>query len=153
MPRFSITGRLERPDLREQREVLHVAGADLEHVGFFGHSRHVLGREHLGHDGQAVLAARFDQHVEALVAEPLEAVGRSARLETATAENVRTLLLHLARAGQDLLEGLDRAGAGDDDEVIASDAHAADVDDRVLGLVLAARETVTGRALSSRGPE
>ena len=33
MPRFSSTGFFARPARLQQREILHVAGADLDHVG------------------------------------------------------------------------------------------------------------------------
>ena len=39
----------------EQLVVLHVAGADLEHVGVLGDHRDVLGGHHLGDDRQARL--------------------------------------------------------------------------------------------------
>ena len=40
-PRLSITGRPDTPDRGQQREVLHVAGADLEDVGVLGDDVHV----------------------------------------------------------------------------------------------------------------
>ena len=57
----------------QQREVLHVAGADLQDVGVLGHQRDIGLAHHFRHNGQAGLClARAGKHLEALQAVPLE---------------------------------------------------------------------------------
>ena len=83
----------------EQRVVLHVARADLQHVGVLGDHRDVLGGHHLGDDRQAGLGARGGEHLQALLLVPLEAVGAGARLERTAAKAGRARSLScLARA-------------------------------------------------------
>ena len=84
-------------DRLEQQVVLHVARADLEHVGVARDQRHVGRRHHLGDDRQAGLVARGGQDLQALLAQAPEVVGRGARLEGAAAQHVRAG--RLARRG------------------------------------------------------
>ena len=82
------------------------------------------------------------QHPQALLAQPLEAVRRAARLERAAAQDLRAGLLHGGGRGIDLLLGLRRTGPGHDDDLIAADAHVADRDDGAFGLERAAGQLV-----------
>jgi hypothetical protein len=75
------------PDLREQVEVLHVARADLEHVGRLHDLLHLARVHHLGREGQPGVLAGLCEDREALGPEALEAVGRGARLEGAAAQH------------------------------------------------------------------
>ena len=59
MPRLSSTGLPQLAHRLEQREVLHVARADLEDVRVLGHQSTGLGVHHLGDDRQAGLLARL----------------------------------------------------------------------------------------------
>ena len=77
------------PELLQEREVLHVARADLEDVGVLGDHRERLDVHHLGHDLEARLLARQGEQLEALLGEPLELVGAGARLVGAAAEEAR----------------------------------------------------------------
>jgi hypothetical protein len=58
---LSITGLPATPDRLQQREVLHVAGADLQHVGVLGHHGDGGGVHDLGDDRQAGPLARLRQ--------------------------------------------------------------------------------------------
>ena len=59
----------------QQREVLHVARADLQDVGVAGDDRHLFPRKDLRHHRQAGLLARFRQELQAAHAQALELVG------------------------------------------------------------------------------
>ena len=76
-PRLSSTGCRLLADRLEQHEVLHVPGADLEHVDVVLEHRHVGGVGDLGHDGQAGLVAHVGEQLEALDLQPLERVRAS----------------------------------------------------------------------------
>ena len=71
----------------KKRVVLHVACADLQNVGILGDHGNVVLRHDLGHDSQTTLFARTGQHLETLKAMSLKCIGRTARLEGATAQN------------------------------------------------------------------
>ena len=94
----------------EQAVVLHVAGADLQHVGVFGDEVDVFGGDDFGDDRQAGFVAGRGQQLEAFFLEPLEAVGAGARLERAAAEGGGAGLLDRAGRADDLLFALDGAG-------------------------------------------
>ena len=83
--------------------------------------------------GQSRRLPRLRQELEAARAEPLEVVGRRARLEGAPAEHVRAGRRHAAGALQEHLPAFDRAGAGDDDGIRPADRDAADRHDGALG--------------------
>ena len=73
-------------DCFEQAVVLHVARADLQHVGVFGDQRHVLAGDDFGHDGEAGFGAGLGQQLEAVFLHALEAVGAGPRLERSAAK-------------------------------------------------------------------
>ena len=85
------------------------------------------------------------QQPQPLLAEPLEAVGRAARLERAAAEDLRAGPPHRRRCGAHLLLVFRRARTGHHDDLVAADADVADRDDRSLGLEGPARELVRRR--------
>ena len=70
----------------EQRKILHVAGADLDDVGVFFDQIEGFVVDGFGDDAQAVLFANLGQNLQAVIAEALKAVRRSARLVGAAAE-------------------------------------------------------------------
>ena len=74
-PRLSSTGLPGAADLGQQRVVLHVARADLDHVGDLEHRLEVARVHQLGDDRQAGLLLRLGEQAQALVAEALEAYG------------------------------------------------------------------------------
>ena len=65
-----------------------VARADLKDVGVLRDDAHLVRLEHLGHDGEPGLLARLGEQPEPLLLEPLERVGRGARLERSAAQQV-----------------------------------------------------------------
>src|SRR6185436_957107 len=94
-------------------------------------------------DREPGLLAGEGEDLEPLAAQPLERVGRGARLERAAAQHAGAALRDAAGALEGLLGGLDRAGAGHDGERPAAHPHvAAYLDDRVLLLEVAARQLV-----------
>ena len=115
-------------DLGEEREVLHVPRADLDHVGRVDDRLDVAGVHQLGHDRQARLLARLLEDLEPLLPEALERVRGRARLERAAAQHARARVLHGVRREQRLLPVLDGARPGDQAEVAVTDAPAAHVD-------------------------
>jgi hypothetical protein len=63
-------------DRLQEREVLHVTGADLQHVGV-GSDQLDIGRvDHLGDDREAGLRPDIGENAQAVLAEALESVGR-----------------------------------------------------------------------------
>src|SRR5581483_7319882 len=129
-------------DLLEQVKVLHVAGADLEHVGIALDQRHLARVHDLGHHRHTVAAADVAQDLQALLAQALEAVGAGARLERAAAQDVGAGLLDVAGDLVEDLVALDGAGAGDHRHRAAADLHLADGYHRVALVELAAGELV-----------
>ena len=86
-PRLSSTGQPRAPDLRQQRVVLHVAGADLDHVGDLEHLLEIAQVHQLGHDRQPSLLLGLLQQPQTLLTEALERVRRGAGLVGAAAEH------------------------------------------------------------------
>jgi hypothetical protein len=72
---LSITGLRTPPDRLQQREVLHVAGADLQHVGVLRDDLDVLGVDDLGHDRQAGALARLGEDLRPFSPSPWKAYG------------------------------------------------------------------------------
>ena len=142
MPRLSSTGLRARPAALQQREVLHVARADLDAVGVLVDELQRLVVDRLGDDREVELLAHPRQDLEPLLAESLEGVRRGARLVRAAAEQLPAGALDPLGDGARLVERLDRAGAADHDDAVAADVDAADVDDRVVRLRLAADQLV-----------
>ena len=116
---------LRAPDLLEQREVLHVARADLQDVRALGHALDLPWLHHLGDDRQACLASTLLEHLQAFNAESLERIRRGARLEGAAPEKTRARRGDAVRRRQQLLPTLDRARPGHDHEFGAADRHTA----------------------------
>ena len=113
-------------DFLEQIEVLHVAGADLEHVGVAFDQRHLARVHHLGDDRHVVLVADVAQNLQALLAQSLETVRAGARLEGAAAQDVRPGFLDLPGDLVENLRAFDGARPGDHRQRAAADLHLAD---------------------------
>ncbi len=135
-------GHRRMPQLAQQREVLHVARADLEDVGIALHQFELADVHDLGHELEVVAVRRGLEEPQPFLAEPLEAVRAAARLERAAAQDLRAGPLHRRRGGLDLLFALGRAGPGHHDDLVAADPNVADRDHGVLGLERAARKLV-----------
>ena len=143
MPRFSSTGLRVATELAQQREVLHVARADLEDVAVLRDHRSIWLMSITSDTSlRSCWSAPVAQHLQPVFAQALEAVGRAARLEGAAAQDLRAGALHGRGRRVHLLVCLGRARAGHDDHLVAADAHIADRHDRVFGLERAARELV-----------
>src|SRR5436190_1832771 len=125
-PALEQRGAPRAPDLRQQRVVLHVARADLDHVGDLEHGVQVADVHQLGDDRHARLGLRLGEQPQALLPQPLEGVGRGARLVGAAAEQGRPRLADDARGLQRDVARFDGAGAGDHGEALT--AHLASVD-------------------------
>ncbi len=143
-PRLRRTGRPRAARRAQQREVLHVARADLQDVGVAGDDRHFFPGEDLRHHRQARLLACFRQELQAAHAQALELVGRGAGLVSAAAEHVRARSRHGLRDLEQHLLALDRARPGDQDRPLPSDLDAPHRDARALGLLASIVERDVG---------
>lgn len=92
--------------LPQQREVLHVAGTDLEDVAVALDQVDLADVHHLGHQRHVLGFRRVAKQVQPLFAKPLEGVRRTARLEGAAAENLRASPSHRRRRRAHLLLAL-----------------------------------------------
>ena len=131
----------------QQREVRHVAGADLQHVRELGDQRHVGGVHHLGDDRQPGLLARLGQDLQAAPSQALEGVRRGPGLVGPAPQHRRACVLGHLGGLEGLLRRLDRARPGDEHEGVRPDvgrgrARAADGDGGGVGVVLAADQLV-----------
>ena len=86
-PRLRSTGIRVSADFAQQRKVLHVPRADLQHIRISSDELDVARIHHFGHDAETVTVAGIAKHLERLFAEALKGVGRSARLVSAPPRN------------------------------------------------------------------
>src|SRR5439155_19458670 len=105
----------------EERKILHVAGADLDDVGVFLDEVEGFVVDGFGDDAEAVGSADFRKDLEAVFTEALEAVGGSARLVCAAAEEPRAGFFDALGNGQALRFRFDSEGAGEEGNVVAAD--------------------------------
>ena len=96
----------------------------------------------LGHELQVVAVGSAAEHAQPLLAQPLEAVRRTSRLEGAAAQHLGAGPLHRRGRGLDLLFVLRRAGTRHDDHFVTANPHVADGDHAVLRLERPAGELV-----------
>ncbi len=135
----------------EERVVLHIAGADLEHVGIGGDEVDVGFREDFGDDGEAGALAGKGEEAEAFFAEALELVRGGAGFEGAAAQEGRAAGGNRIGGAEDLVFGFDAAGAGDDGEGALAEYGFADLDEGARGVELAADQRVGGRDIVAAG--
>src|SRR6185312_9398995 len=109
------------PELAEQVEVLHVARTDLEAVDVREHDLDLRDLHDLGDDEQAVFIGSLAHDLQPFNAHALEAVRRAARLERTAAKELRTGSGALFCAEANLVAAFDRAWAGHDDDLFATD--------------------------------
>ncbi len=130
----------------EEREILHIAGADLDDVGVFLNEVEGFVVDGLGDNAEAVGSADFRKDFEALFTEALEAIGGSARLVCAAAEEPCAGFFDALGDGQALRFRFDSTGAGDEGNVIAANDDIAgrrgDAQDGIFFLGVAADEFV-----------
>src|SRR2546422_4836670 len=103
----------------------------------------------MGYDLHPILLPDFRHDAQALLAESLKSVGRSARLICTSAEELRAGAMHAFCYGEGLLAGLNAAGAGHDREARTADRRirVSKGYDRIVGLYVAADQFVRFRDL------
>src|SRR5450759_2679940 len=106
------------------------------------HDLDVRGVENLRDDGERGGLSRRGEHLQEFLAQTPTGIAGPARLVGATAQQVRAARLHFLRDRERLLERLDRAGAGDDDDARAAHENAPHRHDRVFGMEFARHELV-----------
>src|SRR5271165_4002631 len=128
----------------KQREVLHVAGAELDNVGIFLNQLQRLMVHRLGDDQQAEAIANFRHDLQAVFAHPLKRVRRRARLVGAAAKELGSRAGHALGDVERLVAVLDRTGPGDDGQIRPADGggEPRELDDRVVRLHVAAHQFV-----------
>src|SRR5690606_26954208 len=135
-------GAIDAGDALEERKVRHVAAADLEDIGVLGDELDLIRLHHLADDRHAGGGTGLSEQAQALLAEPLEAVGGRAGLERAAAEHHRTRCPNRLRGPQHLLAALDGTRPGDDDRLRPADADVPDLHDGPGRARLARRQPV-----------
>ena len=126
----------------QQAEILHVARADLDHVGVFLNNIECFEIHHFGDHGQAGFVSHLGQDLQPLHTQPLEGIGRSARLESTAAEHLRAGVLDFRGNGQCLRFAFDGTGPGDQCLVAITDGEVADGNDGVFRLRFTADQLV-----------
>src|SRR5207248_6606710 len=124
----------------EQWEVLHVAGADLQHVDDIGERPDVGRFQHLADQRQAGLPFCLPQNVDAVTAESLEAVRGGAWLEDTAAEGVGPRGPDFSAGLQVELLAVNGARPGDDPGAVPADLMRTDPDAGIAGSELAVRQ-------------
>jgi len=121
----------------QQREILHVARANLDHVGPFFDEVERFVVNCFGDDAEAIVAPDLVEDFEAGKAESLKAIRRGAGLESATAKEAHTGGLELFGDGEALLFGFDGAGASGHGQMRTADENVTrrrgDADDGGVG--------------------
>ena len=125
------------PDVAQERVVLHVAGADLEHVDVLGDELDLAGSMTSVTTGSPVRSRASARKRRPSTPRPWNAYGRGARLERAAADDRGAGRLDRVSRVEQLLAALDRARPGHHRERAVADDRVEDRDDRVLGVELA----------------
>ncbi len=120
-PRLSRTGLPVFAAAMSNWKVLGVARADLENIAIFGDEFGVGFRKQFGNHVQPSFTTGFGQKFQPLFAEALEFVGRSARLESAAAQDRRAGFRHGMSGGHQLNFIFNRARPGHDLKFFAAD--------------------------------
>ena len=135
----------QRANFFEKREVLHVASADLEHVGIVGYELDVGHGHDFGDHLQPVTVTGLAQQAQTLLLQALETVRAGAGLVGAASQEAASGRGDGFCASHDLPFGFDRARTGDDGELVAADRSIAGLHHGAVALDLLAHELV-GRA-------
>ncbi len=140
---FEENGKFGAAGAFEEREILHIAGADLDDIGVLLDEIERFIVDGFGDDAEAVVFADSGEDLEAGEAKSLEAVGRGARLIGTAAEQAHTGRFELLGDGEALFFGFDGAGTGDHGDMRASDEDVSrgsgDANDGVFFLNVAAK--------------
>src|SRR5204862_3308919 len=105
---FEQNRQLRFSDAPQKREVLHVARADLNHVGILLYEIDAGRIERFRDDLQAERFARIREDLEAFLAQACKIIRRTARLECSTSEEPRAARLNRLRHREGLLTALAR---------------------------------------------
>ena len=124
MPRFQQDRLLGASGALEQREILHVAGADLDDVGVLVDQVERFVIDGFGDDEQAEAVADFGHDLQTFFAQALKRIRRGARFVGAAAEELGSGTGDALGDFEGLIASLNAARAGDDGEVGASDGDA-----------------------------
>ena len=139
------------PACEQQREVLHVAGADLEDVRVLGNDVDLARLHHLGDHRQPGPLACLGEVAQALDAQALEAVRACPGLECSAADDRRPVCGDEVDRLHQLVAALDRARAGHHRQRAVADHRIQHPDHGVLGVELARHELVRLRDRPDRG--
>ena len=129
-----------RPGFLQQRKVLHIARANLDHVGPLGHLLQRLGIQRLGNNAQPESFPDFGHDAQRFNTQSLKCIRRSPRLVRAAAEELRSRRSNLLGNGERLFAALNRARTGNHGQLSAADSRirSRETDNRVLFLHIAA---------------
>src|SRR5262245_42318251 len=126
--------------LLEQVEVLHIARADLDHVGELADDADLPRVHDLSYDRHRVIVADLAEDAKTFDAGSLKAVRARTWLERAAAKDVCPGRPHAIGNGGKSFVTLDGAGAGNHCQRSAANLHHPDLHHRVFGVQLAAGE-------------
>src|SRR6266404_6023325 len=107
----------------EQREVLHVAGADLDDIGVLVDEVERLVIDGFSDDEQSEAVADFGHDLQTFFAQALKGIRGSARFVRSAAKELGSGTGDALGDFERLIASLDAARAGDDGEVGASDGY------------------------------
>src|SRR5438552_12290537 len=96
----------------EQRKILHVAGANLDHVGVFLDQVERFVVNGFGNNLHSILIADVGHDAQSLFAQTLKGIGRSPRLVRATSKKLRARAMHSLGYGKSLVATLNAARPG-----------------------------------------
>src|SRR4029077_4954867 len=105
----------------EQREILHVASADLDDVGILVDQVERFVIDGFGDDEQSEAVADFGHDLQTFFAQSLKRIRRGAGLVGSAAKELRSGTGYALGSSESLIASLDTAGTGDDGEVGTSD--------------------------------
>src|SRR5580658_31335 len=118
-------GFLDDGEPAQQGEVLHIACADLEHIGVLADQVHIFGTHDLGYDWKAGEFASFAQNLQSFDPQALKLIRRGARFIGSAAQHGGARALHSVRSFEQLFARFHGAGTGNDDHLRAADSYAA----------------------------
>src|SRR6266568_7869476 len=116
----------------EEREILHIARADLDHVAVFLNQIDTVFIKCFRHDLEPVSFSNFRKYLQPFFAQALESIWRSTWLERAAAKETGPAAAHDFGNCECLGMAFDGAGSGDDCQFIAPDRGVAHADYRLL---------------------
>ena len=109
----------------EQREILHITCADLDHVGVFFDEVEAFVVDGFGDDAEAVVFANLRENSEAVFAETLKTIRRSARFVSAATKEFNAGFFDAFGGGEALFFGFYRARAANQAHVFAAEKNVA----------------------------